>query len=83
MCACFCQKCKLCMILLGILAIFIAAGVGLRFAVEESPTWTRTDSYLVVIFRSVRNYVLNNFFYGTNFDQDNFLLRKIFVSPVF
>ena len=29
-CACFCQKCKLCLILAGILVIFVIAGVALR-----------------------------------------------------
>ena len=29
-CACFCQKCKLCLILAGILAIFVIAGLTLR-----------------------------------------------------
>lgn len=58
-CACFCQKCKLCLILAGILVIFVIAGVALReFIVKINVKFEGLLSFFLSL-----HYTWSNYFY--------------------
>ena len=58
-CACFCQKCKLCLILAGILVIFVIAGVALReFIVKINVKFEGLLSFFLAL-----HYTWSNYFY--------------------